>query len=343
MREPGVVAAHALDPGVVVHRVGRVRHADLAAAGEERVHQLPLRRHHDHVQRFGADLRHGDQLVRAQVVDRLEQQIHDHPRLAAGRHAAASLVFSTAFFQSVPKPISRAAFIISRSHQANSFSASAISSSGDVGDHRLRQVLDQPLAPPRRPRDAAVVRLAGRVRIQLQVRPRDLRLRGPANEQVVDLRVSRQPVEVERLERGQPPGIERRVARLRRRRCAAAAAPARAGAGESLDDLTHLVLGQRDDLAQVGNVGGGRRRRRGDRVNRRRLDRHREVLGRHLLAQLRGVAFERLVHLGVGHAHPPGEQRIVAVVEVEPFAGNRPQLLDRGRRENGLVRVDAWR
>ena len=70
---------------------------------------------------------------------------------------------------------------------------------------------------------------------------------------------------------------------------------------------------------------------------------HREVLDRHLLAQLRGVAFERLVHLGVGHAHPPGEQRIVTVVEVEPLAGNRPQLLDRCRRENGLIRVDAWR
>ena len=29
-----------------------------------------------------------DQVVRAQVVDRLDEQIHDHPRLAAGRHGA---------------------------------------------------------------------------------------------------------------------------------------------------------------------------------------------------------------------------------------------------------------
>ena len=43
---------------------------------------------------------------------------------------AVSFVFSTAFFQSVPNPISREAFSISWSHQANSFSASAISSSG---------------------------------------------------------------------------------------------------------------------------------------------------------------------------------------------------------------------
>ena len=43
---------------------------------------------------------------------------------------AESFVFSIAFFQSLPKPISREALSISRSHQANSFSASAISSSG---------------------------------------------------------------------------------------------------------------------------------------------------------------------------------------------------------------------
>ena len=68
-----------------------------------------------------------------------------------------------------------------------------------------------------------------------------------------------------------------------------------------------------------------------------------EVLGRDLVAQQRGVALERLVHLGVGHAHPPGEERVVAVVEVEPLGRDRPQLLDRGRAERRLLAIDARR
>ena len=43
---------------------------------------------------------------------------------------AASFVFSTAFFQSSPKPISRDAFFISTSHHAYSLFASAMSCSG---------------------------------------------------------------------------------------------------------------------------------------------------------------------------------------------------------------------
>ena len=155
---------------------------------------------------------------------------------------AVSFVRSIAFFQSVPKPISRVAFSISRSHHANSFSASAISSSGVYGIIASDRSWISPSRPRAGPGMPLAVRLARRIRIQLQVRARDLRLGGPADEQVVDLRVPRELVEVERLQRRQPARVERDVAAAAA--SPAAAASATAAAGEARDDVPHLVLRQ---------------------------------------------------------------------------------------------------
>jgi hypothetical protein len=59
------------------------------------------------------------------------------------------LTFSSAFFQSSPNPICREARFISTSHQANSFSASAISSSG-VRDELVLEIENEPLRLARR-------------------------------------------------------------------------------------------------------------------------------------------------------------------------------------------------
>ena len=210
VREPGVVAAHALDAGVVVHRVGRIRHADLAAAGEERVHQLPLGRHHDHVQRLGGHLRHGDQAVGAQVVDGLDEQIHDHPRLAAWRDGG---VFGL---------LDRLLPVIAEAHLARRLQHLLVAPGkfllGErdqllrrVRNHGLGQILNQAFAAARRAWNPARVGLPRRIGIELQVRARDLRFAGAANEEVVHLRVARQLVEVERLQRRQPARVERDV------------------------------------------------------------------------------------------------------------------------------------
>ena len=78
--------------------------------------------------------------------------------------------------------------------------------------------------------------------------------------EVVDLGVATQAIEIERLERVEPVLVERRVAQLRRwgtRRRVSATTPATAATGGSSkagDDVGHLVLRQRDDFGELGDV-----------------------------------------------------------------------------------------
>ncbi len=97
-----VVAAHALQFLVVRHRIGWKRDADFVAAGEERVDQLPARRHHLQSPGFGSQRWHGDQVVLAQVVDRLPGEITNQVRLFARRHVHR-LHFFHSFLPIVPK------------------------------------------------------------------------------------------------------------------------------------------------------------------------------------------------------------------------------------------------
>jgi hypothetical protein len=85
MVERNVVAAHALQPRLVLHRVGRERHRDLGSAREERVDELTFGRHHAHVHRLGRHLRHRDHVVLAEIVDRLEKHVADGGWLPARR------------------------------------------------------------------------------------------------------------------------------------------------------------------------------------------------------------------------------------------------------------------
>ncbi len=183
--------------------------------------------------------------------------------------------------------------------------------------------------------------LRARVGIELQVGTGQLRFRRAPDEQVIDLRVARQLVEVERLERAQPVAVERLVAHIAARHAARAASGGRAG--EPLHDVAHLVLRQRENLVQVRDVGKRRRRGRGNRRARSRGGCDGKIPGRHLVAQQPRVVPERLVGLGVGASHPPGERRVVTVVEGEPLGHGGAQLVDRGRPESRLLRVDARR
>ena len=94
------------------------------------------------------------------------------------------------------------------------------------------------------------------------------------------------------------------------------------------------MISLRSGTSGYAGCGGDRDRRRG------RADRHRQIGSRDFLTQQRRVALQRLVDLRVWHPHPPGEERVVAVVEGEPLGGDRAQLFDRGRAEDCLVRID---
>ncbi len=92
-----------------------------------------------------------------------------------------------------------------------------------------------------------------------------------------------------------------------------------------------------------GTSGYFRLSRCRDRVARGRRRGNLEVLGRDLVPQQSGVGLERFIHLRVGHAHPPGEERVVTVVEGEPFGGDRAQLVDRSRAERRLLPIHPQR
>ena len=278
--------------------------------------------------------------IRTQVVDGLDEQVHDHPRLAAGRN------------RSVLGLLDRFLPIAAKPHLARRLQHLLIAPGklllGErdqllrrVGNHGLRQILDEAFAATRGAWNPARVGLPRRIGIELQVGARDLGLRGPANEEIVDLRVSRQLIEVERLQCRQPARIKRRVAHGTTGGTAPAATAA--GTAETRNDVAHFVLGQGDDLGQIGDIGELQLRSRGDRVGGRRRGGDLQSLRGDRVAEQRRIVLERLVDLGVGHPHPPGEERVVAVVEVEPLGRDRAQLLDRGGTEHRLLAVHPGR
>ena len=79
---------------------------------------------------LGGDRRDGDQVVLLQVIDRLPRPGRGSSRGWWPGSTCIVFTFSTACRQSSPKPMSRGGLFISASHQANSCSAIAISSSG---------------------------------------------------------------------------------------------------------------------------------------------------------------------------------------------------------------------
>ena len=211
------------------------------------------------------------------------------------------------------------------------------------GNHGLGQILNQAFAAARRAGNPARVGLPRRIGIELQIRARDLRFGRPADEQVVHLRVARQLVEVERLQRRQPARVERDVAN----RTAGRAAPAAtAPAAPPLKRTTMsrisscgraMISGRSGTSANFSCAAGAI----GSAVA--GVAANLQVLRGDLVAEQRRVVLERLVHLRVGHPHPPGEERVVAVVEVEPLGRDRPQLLDGGRAERRLLAVHPRR
>ena len=133
-REVDVVAAHAHQLVVVIHRVGGEGDADHLAAGEERVHLLALGRHHLHPPDFLRERRDGDEVVLLDVVFGLARQIADQVGLLARARRAASSP-SRAPPSSRRRSPSRAPPSSSRaSHQANSRSPMRQELLGRVGD-----------------------------------------------------------------------------------------------------------------------------------------------------------------------------------------------------------------
>ena len=85
MGKGDVVAAHALELLKGGHGARGERYADQRPAGEKRIHQLALGRHHLHAERLSLDLGNRDQFVSAQEIDGLPHQIADHVGLLARR------------------------------------------------------------------------------------------------------------------------------------------------------------------------------------------------------------------------------------------------------------------
>ena len=207
-----------------------------------------------------------------------------------------------------------------------------------------------PCAAARRRRESRRVGLARRVRPAARRRSRAICSSASlADVEVVDLRVARERVEVEGLQRRQPVLVERRgrapgrpealapvpARRPALRRAPAGGAPARRRLAPPRpprppappaprNRWTMSVIsscGRAISSARSGtdgNVGARRGRDRraadaGGTVGDGAVGRH------HLVAQERRVALQRRVHLLERQAHPPGEQRVVAVVEGEPL------------------------
>ena len=290
-----------------------IRHEDVDAAEEERRRQLRLRRHHRHVQRLGGDGRDGDQIVGAQVGDGLVEQVHDHPRLPAGRD------------RGLLDLLDRLLPVVAEAHLARRLLHLVLAPCeflvgerdellGRVRNHVVAQVANQAFAAARLALDLRRVGFARRARRDGLGGVRDVGLGAPLHVEVVDLRVARERVEVERLQRRRASRVVAlsgagaaaravlpRAAAARRRGRPPSAAAFRV---EARDDVAHLVLRQRDDLGEVrdrrkfgagagwtgGNAGGvaGTARRRRD-----------------LVAQERRVVLQRLSSLLVRHPHPP--------------------------------------
>ncbi len=224
----------------------------------------------------------------------------------------------------------------------------AISSSGVYGHEVVLQVEDEPLPAARRPGDARGVRLARRVLRKRDADARDLQLGHLLDEEVVDLRIPRELVEVERLQRLQPILVELAVAHrgclCRHRPTTPAATSRTTDAAEALHDVGHLVLRERNQLLQVGHRGVLRSRRGRHRLRPGGRHRRRGAVGWHdPLAQELRVALQRRIRLLERQAHPPGEQRVVAVVEGEPLGEAGTQRVNRRRPPRGHVLPDPQR
>ncbi len=269
------------------------------------------------MQRLACDLRHGDEILRPQVVDRLEQHVADHGRLLAGLDVHALDLLDRAF------PVVAESHLPRRLLHLLFLPREFLVGEGDellrrVRNHLVREIHDEAGTAAGSARNAGVVGLARRIGLGDEVEARNLALACILDEEIVDLPVAAQGIEVERLERRHPVEIELpRPSASRAARGPASATPA-AHADEALDDRAHLVLRQRDDLLEVRDfVVFDCRHGPGARRGHRRRSRN-QIGWRDLVAQETGVVAERGVDLLVRHAHPPREEGIVGVVEVEP-------------------------
>ena len=250
----------------------------------------------------------------AQVVDRLEQHRANRRGLTAGRRVH------------VLHLLDRLLPVVPEAHLARRlphlllaprelFLAERDQLLRRIRDHLVRQILLEPEAAAGVARNAAVVGLSRNVRLRRHLRAREHPLARRADEEVVDLRVPGQRVEVERPERREPGLVVLRVARRRRRAASATALPP--APREALDDGDHLVLRKRHQHRKVRHLVE-LRRGRGRNLRRLRTRRRDEIRRRDFVPEERRVALQRRVRLLERHAHPPGEQRIVAVEMVEP-------------------------
>ena len=306
------------------------------------------------MQGLARDLRHGDEILLPHVVDRFEQHVADDRRLPAGLdvHAFDLLerllpVVAESHLRATPCCISCVApreFLLGERDELL----------WRVRDHFVREILDQPRAPSGGARDARAVGLARRVRIERHVGAGHVSLAGVLDEQVVDLRVAAQTIEVERLQRGEPVDVVLlRMARPRvvgRGTASGGISPAASRGGicttgggrrdEPLYDRRHLVLRKPHQRFEIRDLGDRGRRRGGNRRCRRPWSRG---TGRHCeLPEEDGVPLERRIQLLERHAHPPREDRVVAVREVEPGGHAVAKAVHRiGSPRRDLLR-QAW-
>src|SRR6185503_8937216 len=197
--------------------------------------------------------------------------------------------------------------------------------------------------------DVRRVRLPRRPRRNHFARACNLGFGRPPDVEIIYLRVARELVEVERLQRLEPGAVVHV-----RRDCwcglrsatsgltsaaslsTAASSPATGSARvEPRDDVAHLVLDEAEDFLKVRH---GRVLRWCGWRDWRNACWSSGALrsgSRDLVAKNRRVLLQRGVELLVRHAHPPREHRIVAVVEIEPLSGGRTELRRRIGRAAG--------
>ena len=180
VREVDVVAAHRLQPRVVLHRVGGIRDEDLRAAEEERGRQLALGRQHHHPERFAGDRRHGDQVVLAQVVDRVVRAGRAPSRAAVPARRASPSLSRPPSSSRCRSPISLRRLDHLRDRPGVLLVAERNQFLRRVGDHLVGEVADQSVAAARRAGDAAVVGLARDVLLRNRAGARDRQLRACA-------------------------------------------------------------------------------------------------------------------------------------------------------------------
>ena len=268
----------------------------------------------------------------AQVIDRLEEHVAHDRRLAAGRHVHALHLLDGALpVVAEPHLARRLLHLLLVPRELAVGERDELL--GRVGNHLVGEIEHQSGPAARRARNAGVVGLARRVGLRDEIDARDLALARLLDEQIVDLGVPAQAVEIERLQRREPvevgtgAGARHQGCWSRRARRGRRFVPRLEQ--QALHHGAHLVLRERDDLLQIGDLVE-LRRRCGRNRGRGCRGRCRNGVGRSdLVAQEGGVVLQRGVGLLVGHAHPPGEERIVVVVEVEPRGHAAAQAVDR--------------